>query len=184
MAYCNPIWHRSAKEGCTLSARRKEIVDRSIEIPFGRGRVHLGLNLTGPIAVDAEADKIVDMIFGKAIALINSDVIPAINAVENQIRISVGNTRADTMIELEVLGNSVELAVTSDLKIGINPDLLRTWVAKMVAADFAKFAIVVIVGFSLDGIVNSSVVDLKEEHRPPPPIIGLLIAEQDDPDPD
>jgi len=167
---------RSAKEGCTLSARRKVIVDRSTSIPFSYGALELKLTLTGPAASTDDAERMLDNIFAKAMSLAYHGVVPAINGIQDQIEVGEGETRAETLIELEVLGNDIKLDITTVLpSIGVDTELVRAWVAKIVGADFVGFALKVITSDALNTILDSGRIIFREDHAPP--ILGLVIAE-------
>ena len=152
-------------------------MDRSTSIPFSNGSVDLKLTITGPSAGSDDAERKLDLVFGKAMSICNHFVVPALNSIQDQIDVGEGVTRAETLIELEVLGNDIELDITTVLpNILVDAEMVRAWVAKIVAADFVSFALKVITNDALSDTLESGNVEFKEEHIPS--IIGLLIGDR------
>lgn len=148
-------------------------MDRTTSIPFSNGQLDIKLVITGPAASSDDAERKLDQVFGKAMSLINHDVVPALNTIQDQIEVGEGETRAETLIELEVLGNDIELDITTVLpSIAVDAELVRAWVAKIVAADFVSFALKVITNDALSAIIESDSVTFKEDHMPM--FVGVL----------
>lgn len=129
-------------------------VDRSTSYPFTLGSIDIQLGITGPIVGVSDAENIVDTIFGKTMRLVTSDVVPALGSIPEQIETIDGETKAETLLDVEVLGNKLELTIGTTLTVEVSKELVRTWVAKIVTPAFLEFATRVITQTALEGIIT------------------------------
>ena len=117
-------------------------MERSATLPFSHGEITNKLTITGPTVERDDADRLIDTLFGRLTNVIVDAVIPQITGLLEQIEVEEHEQGQliETLIEVEVLGNEIQVVIATLLDSVIDKDLIRSLVAAIVGSSFLATA--------------------------------------------
>lgn len=136
-------------------------MDRTMTMPFEKGTLTTTLVVTGPIAEYEGFGLGMDDLFKKVVHDVLSPTIPSLNNLDRKVEINEGETEAQSVLTLTLLGTELTLTVAATVNFGVDEELLRTQLAMSAMMSFPVKAIELISEYNLKIIEQSGRVTAK-----------------------
>lgn len=110
-------------------------MERSVILPFTKGTLTIGLEVTGEIDGHDDKSKMMDDIFKGIVVDGMTPAIPTLNNLDRRVEIEEGVTTVELTASLEVLNSTVGITVKANLSYLVDETLVEAYLTQLLIPD-------------------------------------------------